>query len=143
MPAAMKPAARRRTWPAKAPQLTCVQVPFTLRLRPTWSGHLLSFLKRSSVTLSPGSTRYEAGTENSRIGASWYSVLLPDPDARYGRFRPDRAEGPDRNVPAAWPFIPDAGRDHGRGHRRRYRVLRRVGTKDPRLGRVPSSSSVV
>src|SRR5690242_3426081 len=143
MPAAMKPAAMPRTWAATSRQVTGIQMPFTLRSRPTSSGHLLSFLKRSSVTLSPGSTRYEAGTENSRIGASWYSVLLPDPDARYGRFRPDRAEGPDRNVPAAWPFRPDAGRDHGRGHRRRYRVLRRVGTKDPRLGRGPWSGSAV
>jgi hypothetical protein len=67
MPAAMKPAASSRTWPANSRQVTGIQMPFTLRFRPNASGQYSAFLTKSSVMLSSGCTTYATGTENSRI----------------------------------------------------------------------------
>src|SRR5512146_2340624 len=69
MPAAMRPAATRRTSAAKSRQVTGSQPPFPRRLRPTSSGQFSVFQKTSSVMLSSGFTTYAAGTEHSSIAA--------------------------------------------------------------------------
>src|SRR5262252_4480997 len=95
IPAAIRPAATARTWPANSRQVTGCQVPCSFRFRPTEPGQFSALVKRSSVTLSFGFTTYAAGTEISCIGAPDQRFSTLSSHARYDHARHVRAEGPE------------------------------------------------